>query len=168
MPVNFVKRIRSNRAPIKSANLFDWVRPMHLMCRIFGMLPFKILHSSRGDILGHHFGPVDLIWLIVSIGIYLCGTFYFYQILGKNARRNTLLAILDRYNVFIDVNLMVFTIIFDMINRHRFIQILKQFIEFDRKVICLSITSHASHCAISIIIVRIVFLFFINYYNYIL
>lgn len=144
MPVNFVKRIRSNQAPKKSVNLFDCVRPMHLICRIFGMLPFKILHSSRGDILGHHIGPIDLIWLIVSIGLCFSGTFYFYRILSTSARRNNLMAILDRYNVFIDIALMLFTIIVDMVHRHRFIQILKQFIEFDRKVIRFSIMSHCS------------------------
>lgn len=137
MPVNFVKTIRLFRILKKSVNLYDLIRPMYVISRIFGMLPFRILRSSAGDsIVGQCVGPIDLIWFFVTIGIHFYLAFSSIQNIAADQHWQTksLFSIGDNFIVLYDITIAILTIILDMINRHRFINILKKFIEFDKKV----------------------------------
>lgn len=145
MPVNFVKKICSFRILKKSVNLYDLIRPIYVISRIFGMLPFRILRSSTGDIVGQYVGPIDLIWFFVTIGIYFFLAFSSIQNIAADQHWETksLFSIGDNFIVLYDITTAILTIILDMFNRHHFINILKKFIEFDKKVraITSSVTS---------------------------
>lgn len=52
-------------------------KPVYILCRIFGFMPFSIAYDSNGEIQTARIRVVDLIWFIISIGVYLSSAFYF-------------------------------------------------------------------------------------------
>lgn len=136
MPVNFERKfcqINNFKSPVR---FIDSLRPTYLICRIFGMLPFKILQTSTGDIEGQRVDWIDLIWFIILDGIFVSFGLSSFGVFDSDKLfdKESLLEFVDNINFLSDINLMIFTTIFDMFNRYRFVKILKQFIEFDKKV----------------------------------
>lgn len=135
-PFHFVKEICSVSILKKSLNLFDLIRPMYVISRIFGMLPFKLLHSSMDGIVGQCVRPADLFWFIISIGFHFCLAFLSNQNFKADEHWQTksLFSVIANLSLFFDITLSMLIIIFDMVHRQHIIKILRQFIEFDKKV----------------------------------
>lgn len=52
-------------------------KPVYILCRIFGFMPFTIAYDSNGAIQTAQIGVADIMWFIISIGIYLSSALYF-------------------------------------------------------------------------------------------
>lgn len=112
------------------------ITPIHICSRIFGLVPFKIVRASNGEIEGARVNKFDVVWFVVSMCLYLFLAYAYIETNGfqPNPDDSYILTLGD--NLLIAAGLVYATLIIamDMYNRQKIVEILKQFISFDRRV----------------------------------
>lgn len=122
--------LRKNRL-----DFYDCVRPIYVMNRIFGLLPFTVDFDSDGNIERARVGTFDLIWFISFTAIYMAiQSLVDSSTKGASDFESSVLLIFDRLFWIVGCTKMFMAIILDMLNRHRFIKLLKNFLVFDKNV----------------------------------
>lgn len=71
---NAIMQERNNSKKLTFAHSF---KPVHILCRIFGFMPFTIAYNANGAIQTARIRKIDFMWFLISIGIYLSSAFYF-------------------------------------------------------------------------------------------
>lgn len=112
------------------------IMPIHIISRIFGLVPFGIARSPNGEVEGARVNKFDILWFVVSILLYL---FLAYSYIDTNELQfssNESFILTAGDNVLIALGLVsaAVVIVMDMYNRSRIVEILKQFILFDKRV----------------------------------
>lgn len=111
-------------------------KPVHILSRIFGFMPFTIVFDSEGGIQSAQFRVVDFVWLIISIGIYLLSAYHFTTYTGRKAIFITTATLTQGARAIV-----IFRKLFnclcigvDACNRFKLVGILKKIHTFDEKV----------------------------------
>lgn len=118
----------------KSLNINYCVEPGYLMCRIFGLLPFSIKYNVNGSIKAAKVNILDAFWFIGAIGLNL---FFSYREVTNTVFLDidsSVLYLIFRTVSFVNYILIAFSIVMDMLNRNRIINILNDLISFDNIV----------------------------------
>lgn len=109
-------------------------RPIYYFTRVWGMMPFSFTRDSNGELRGSKITKRDMLWLIVSIPVYLSvGLLNNFNLKILEDVKATM--ILGDHIVLV-VNLLfgIFMIIMDLWNRYKIVNILIMFIIFDKEV----------------------------------
>lgn len=116
-------------------NFYDCLKPLHMISKVFGLLPFTIHLSPNGWIERADIGVFNAAWFIFSIAINLVFA-YFAQISPRgNANAESAVAVFtDRFVWILQLLMCLSSIILCMLNRNRYLRILRQFIVFDKNV----------------------------------
>lgn len=113
-------------------------RPIYIVSRVFGMMPFSIVYQANGDIESSTITKFDILWLSISICIYSFGIYTQAQFIfprGSDIYTSHLVVLSDNITVMLGLILGLFAICFDMYNRSKFVEVVKKFSNFDKKVI---------------------------------
>lgn len=114
-------------------------QPLHSISRLFGLLPFHIDRGRTGQILGEHIDFINLARSSMINLIYVASVIY--TIIESNRKKSNLDLATDAVRfaeytyIIVQIILNTSYIIFDIINRKRFVNILKKFDTFDEEVI---------------------------------
>lgn len=112
--------------------------PIYYFSRLFGLMPFKIVRNTNGEIqISPKVNRLDRLWFVVSICLYL----YLVHILGqyimfaKNmTRQQAILFIGDQLRLIFCLFFATLAIGADMRNRFKLVAILKKIIIIDKDV----------------------------------
>lgn len=130
-----------NEIKSKKFTFTDGVRTIHLVSRFFGFTPFSFVYKN-GKIVRARVGIIDLLWFIY------CLTFYAFLIytspfeLPMTFDASPALVYEHYIQLIVGLSKAIFTIILDMINRHRFAKIFVDLSRFDMQVSCIQIILH--------------------------
>lgn len=106
-------------------------QPVYYFSRFSGLLPFTIAYDSNGSMEKARVYLFDIFWCLISICLYLAGLVYAYEDV-KNAHKHTSIMY---FIVHVPCLLCgPVCIALDMLNRKRLVNILDNFIIFDREV----------------------------------
>lgn len=123
--------------PQSSCDFVHSFRPIYIVSRIFGHMPFSIVYNANGGIDRAVVNTLDIVWGIISFGIYSYALF-----LSSNwVRTQRSYKVLPTISIVIDAFvfgsiqvLSMFTIVFDMCCRWELTALIKNFTIFDKKV----------------------------------
>lgn len=111
------------------------LKPMYILSRIFGFMPFSIIFDSNGAIQRARIKKLDFLWFITSIGIYLLSSYHFLTYSARNRipKGRATLVYGTRSIVIFRKGLNCLNITMDMHNRFRLVEILKRINTFDEE-----------------------------------
>lgn len=111
-------------------------KPVYILCRIFGFMPFTIAYDANGAIRTARIGVIDFIWFIISIGMYLSSALYFVIYVRRLPIPNKRATLVygTRFIVLFRKLFNCLCIVIDMCNRFKLVKILKNINIFDDKV----------------------------------
>ena len=120
-------------------NMFAGYRPIFWFSRIFGSIPFSIVCNSNGEVQSCKMKKADWIFMAVSLCVYLSIIFNLYCTLSSKFDHQRQIAMLVMtMGLFIVASLsFIFgtqLILINMCNRHKLVDILKNFDRFDKEV----------------------------------
>lgn len=132
-----------NRIQIKiqkdSNQIIDFThsfRPIYVVSRIFGQMPFSITSHSNGEIRRPRVSNLDVVWFVISSCIYIYAAFIssksIYATLDNNFSNISTVGVVIIFETMMILGLL--SIVFDMCFRLKFINILNKFTTFDEKV----------------------------------
>lgn len=112
-------------------------RLIHIVSRIFGLMPFSIVCQANGDIDRPTVTKFDILWFLISMCVYSFGIFTLSQLIfprGSNIYASYLVVLSDNITITLGLVLGFFAIVFDMNNRSKLVGIVKKISIFDKKV----------------------------------
>lgn len=111
-------------------------RPIYFFSRAFGLLPFSLIFDSKGDIERARVSVFDGLWFKVSVSLYLLMAFICYQNieLSQDQKASPILIVGDASFLIFGLIYDAVSIVFDMINRNKLVDILKMLTAFDNEV----------------------------------
>lgn len=119
----------------------DSVRSIHLVSRVFGFLPFSFA-VKNGEILRAQVHIIDFLWFITSLSIYATWIYTCPSRLPASFGASPAL-VYEHYMQLIGGLLKtMFTIILDMVNRHRITRVIIDLNRFDMQVSCRSYSNN--------------------------
>lgn len=117
---------------------FDFIytfRPIYYISRASGMMPFSILCDSKGEIQKPRINKCDVLWLIISLCLYLSSAYLFFQNMRLSFDLHTNIMLLGDYILQTAVFIFGISIIWlNMFNRFKLVSIFKRFVVFDKEV----------------------------------
>lgn len=124
-----------NNINLKKLTFAHSLKPIYILSRIFGFMPFSIIFESNGAIQTARIRKIDFLWFITSIGIYLLSAYYFliYSMRKPIPNGRATLSYGTRSIVIFRKCLNCLNIGIDMYNRFRLVEILKRINSFDEK-----------------------------------
>lgn len=118
-----------NTSKTKSKGLKHVFQPIYCFSRSAGLWPFTVTYDSNGSIEETRVHLFDIIWFLMSVCFYLTGLFFAFDKVKKVKTSIMLFSIHIPSLLFGPV-----CIVLDMFNRKRLVNILDDFIAFDREV----------------------------------
>lgn len=118
-------------------NNYDWFKPVHIVSRLFGLLPFTINVGTDGNIENVKVGKIDAIWFAGFIAINLMLLYLFVNPSSSGREIHTDSAILYISDLLFGISGTIIVFIstaLDMLNRNRLAKILQSFITLDKNV----------------------------------
>lgn len=112
-------------------------RPIYIVSRIFGHMPFSIIYHSNGEIERPVVNKLDVMWSIIAFTLYIYAVFIASNWVHTQQEYNILPNISISVDAFVFGSLLILglvAIVFDMYHRLKFVHIVKNFIIFDKKV----------------------------------
>lgn len=112
------------------------LRPIYYFSRMFGLMPFSIVHGSNGEAQKPRISKLDGIWFAVAIGSYLAMAYIAFKNIAAEDPNSTsyMLILVDYFIYFSEIFLGILIIGFEMCNRFKLINILREFTTFDTEV----------------------------------
>lgn len=124
-------------AAFRKLDFLDSFRPIYLVSRVFGQMPFSIVSYPNGDIGGPKVGMLDGLWFAISLCLYTCGAYVAFtcQIYDQPMSKISMVLVIA-YSVSFLLGLMLgyISIFLDMCNRCKLTNIVKKFTIFDQEV----------------------------------
>lgn len=126
-----LNEVRSN-----NINFAYSFRPIYFFSRAFGLLPFSLIFDSNGDIQKARVSIFDGLWFKVSVSLYLLMAFICYQNIEllQDQNQSPILVIGDALFLIFGLIYDAVSIVFDMLNRNKLVDILKMLTAFDNEV----------------------------------
>lgn len=109
-------------------------RPIYYFSRIFGSMPFSIIHDSNGDVKKSRITIFDGFWFVISICIYSAAVFLIFDSKIMDQASPTFVTILGNTFIMMNITHGVLSVPIEMCNRFKFIEIVKNFVIFDKDV----------------------------------
>lgn len=135
---NYYNNIDYNRqATVQKPNCSHSFRPTYLVSRAFGLMPFSIVYHSNGDIDRPKISIFDGLWFALSLCFYLCGIYMTAKVTIFNQIKSRMsLVSTVGYTICCELGLILgyISIIVNMANRSKLIDIIKKFTIFDQEV----------------------------------
>lgn len=129
-------QVVNQEAPVQKLNFSHSLRPIYLVSRAFGFMPFSIVYYPNGNIHKPRVSILDGLWFVISLCIYTFGIYFvfLYAIFNQlDAKMSWVLVISCTICFEIGFIFGYLSIIFDMGNRFKLIDIMKKFIIFDQE-----------------------------------
>lgn len=124
-----------NAKKANTFNFFDCVRPVYRTGRLFGLLPFTLNYTSNGEIDSCSLRITDILWFLISVAICIIFSLLGYSALSPTQDiRTTILLLGGRLVLISGVSLAGISIIIDIFNRHRLVELVKAINLFDQEV----------------------------------
>lgn len=119
----------------KRPNIYDCIKPVHTISRIFGVSLFKMRVDSNGQIENISVSVFDALWFISSIALNLMFS-YFAQTSKRSAAKfgSSVVLLSDRFIWVLQLLMCLSSIILSLVNRKRFLKIVQDVIYFDKNV----------------------------------
>lgn len=128
--VSPISNQRDNILPVKN-DFTKSLQPLYFFSRAFGRLPFSLVSNLNGEIQRAHIKIFDVIWFALSISVYLFLFIYYFKNISNTSN---ILVLCNSIAAFALLGLHLITVLMDLYNRERFIDILKKFGNFDKAV----------------------------------
>lgn len=130
------QKMTKNNIKSKKPTFVHSFKPIYILCRIFGFMPFTIVFDSNGAIQTAQIRVIDFIWFIISIGIYLATAFYFVMYVRQHPIPNKRVTLVygTRLIVLFRKLFNCLCVTVDMCNRFKLVKIFKRINSFDDKV----------------------------------
>lgn len=120
-------------------------RVIYIVSRVLGLMPFTVAYNMNGEIEKPTVTKLDVLWFLTSICVYSLGIYKLSQLIfprGEDIYTSPLVVLSDNMSVMLGLILGLTCSIFDMCNRHKLISIVKQFVDFDKKVQIVDFSQH--------------------------
>lgn len=111
-------------------------RPIYIVSRVFGQMPFSIEFDSNGVIHRPAIKMLDALWFLISIICYICITYFAFDYFRSDGSFNPLLTFSYVGNNFVFGICIInglLAIVLDMCFRFVFVDAFKKIIVFDQK-----------------------------------
>lgn len=118
------------------SNFTYGLQAIYYFSRIFGYMPFKLVHDSKGLIKGAQIRVMDTLWTIFSIGLHLFATIHFLLTAGcttENFDKSVILANGTKALVLLRRLFNCLCLSMEIWNRCLLVDILKRLNSFDEK-----------------------------------
>lgn len=129
-------RINHKNASQQNRNSFYSFRPVYIISRIFGQMPFSIVYNSNGTIFRPAVNKLDGLWFPLSIIVFVFSMYpsfkYFTSI--ENFESISTVSFVGNFCIFGCSSLLGFSIVLDMCIRFRFVDVFKKIAIFDQRV----------------------------------
>lgn len=128
---------KSNRTTDQNIDFSYNFRLIHFTSRVFGLMPFSIVQQANGYIEKPIVTIFDFLWFSISIFVYLFGIYSLaYSRLLQDASKysSKLGTFSDNMIVMLGLILCLFAVLIDFYNRSKLVHIMREFINFDKKV----------------------------------
>lgn len=126
-------RAHENNASVKEKNFSYSFRPIYYVSRVFGLIPFSLIHDSNGELLMPKVRFLDGFWSIILLCTYILNIISCFH----HVNFEKFVFVLRLGNYLLLIACFVFQILVmgtNMCNRFRFVEILKGITIFDKKV----------------------------------
>lgn len=130
----FEIKVGKNSKPNRNS-LYSF-RPIYIVSRILGQMPFSIVHNVNGEIHRPIIKKLDIAWIIISFGIYIYDmyracTFDYFNVQNKGSSAVMFVGIIF---ISVIVHILGFlAITLDMCYRFKLVDIFKKMTHFDKK-----------------------------------
>ena len=134
--INTHSEVASKTTNAKKINLAYSLKPIYYFSRVFGSLPFSIVFDSNGGIQTARVKLFDILWFLISIGLNLYFTIQYATFAGNENMVKLSPILVHSAKLIIPLRKLCNCLIigFDMCNRFKLIEILKNINNFDEKV----------------------------------
>lgn len=128
-----------NTSKAEQKNVQHAFQPIYYFSRCAGLWPFTIEYDASGSIKRAPVHSFDCLWFLISICVYLTALFYAYQDLRNQVESGSHIF----YTLVFNINNMppllfgAVSIVLDMLQRNKLINILNKFAIFDKDVCCM-------------------------------
>lgn len=119
----------ANVAQSKTFNFMDSFRPVYYVSRIFGLMPFSIICDINGEIQQSKITKFDGLWFVFSMCFHSLMAFFVQGFI--ETKLNYLLGYV--FEIF-GITYCVLSLAFNMYNRSKFIDIIREITAFDIEV----------------------------------
>lgn len=133
-PPNDTNETDQNKNRVKTFNFMDSFKPVYFVLRLLGLKPFSITHDSDGEPKRPKITILDGIWLAISLSVY---AFMAYSVEGNEHKKLSAVSfmyILGYIFTMFGLFCSVATIVIDICNRFKFVDILRKITIFDNEV----------------------------------
>lgn len=121
----------------KPLDFYDSVKPVLIISRVFGLLPFTLHRNTQGFIQKSKIYVFDVFWLILTIIVNLTLAIVYlpsiYETIDNTIDKSILFASGKIVFLFSLLKVVV-EVLLDLLNRNRFVKIVKDFVKFDESV----------------------------------
>lgn len=130
------KKFHANIVDSKKLSFAHSFKPIYCFSRIFGFMPFSIVHDRNGKIQTARVTVLDFLWFLISNGIYLMSAFHHVIFNQQSPIVDTSIVLVNctRSLTLIRKLFDCLCIAMDMCNRFKIVEILKKINTFDDKV----------------------------------
>lgn len=131
-----VSIISPENTNLKKSNFTYGIQPIYYFSRIFGYMPFKLVHDSNGLIKGARITLFDILWTVFSIGLHLFATIHFLLTAGCMTENFEISVILANGTKTLVILRRLFNCLclgMEICNRFKLVDILKKLNSFDEE-----------------------------------
>lgn len=120
-------------------SLHSYYRPIYVVSRIFGQLPFSFQFESNGNIHRPVIKMLDALWFLLSMSALICFMYFSFEYFNYGQKSADLFGIRTSFvgtNLIAGTGLILglLTIVLDMCNRFKLVDIFKKIYSFDQRV----------------------------------
>lgn len=129
----FTSKKRANHP--KKLSFASSLWPFYFCSRAIGLLPFSIKFDSNGEVQRARVSWFDLLWFVIAIvfQLYLASVYFQMIEIPQDPSASYILFFGDSIFNLVGLSFGIITIIMDMFNRSRLVDILKRFTEFGKE-----------------------------------
>lgn len=133
-PTNSDSETNKIKVQVKTFNFMDSFKPVYFILRLLGLRPFSIVYDSNGEAQQPKITIIDGIWFIISMGLYVLMAYSTEGIDRKEFPVEGFVYILGYIFTIFGLFCSILTIVVDMCNRFKFVEILRNITVFDKEV----------------------------------
>lgn len=119
----------------KRLNFYDCIHPMIVVSRVFGLVPFKFKLNANGEPESTSVSSMDIVRFVGSLTVNLLVSYLVqYSSRSKRSFECTILILMYHFFRFFSYLNLLLLINLDMMNRNRVLEMLQDFVSFDKNV----------------------------------
>lgn len=130
-------RITTGNASKQNFSLMHSYRPIYIVSRTFGQMPFSITYHSNGDIHRPVITKLDALWFLLSLSAIICFAYFGFLLFDLKEVFGSLspISAVGNFSICcISAMLDLIAIIWDMYYRFIFVDMFRNIAMFDQKV----------------------------------